>query len=235
MSGAASLEVTVEGEKRRRSDRGSVRLTERDLQSLTWIGEQYAIRIDQLARLLGRPVGRALAESTTRAAINRWERAGLARSRKVTVREPGFVWLTHRGLREVGLSFKRWEPSASTCSHIYWTNQVRLYVEARHPEFAWTPERAMRSGLPMQTVSDAASHIADGELRAEDAVVGVEIELTAKSAPRRESIMRALIDTYATVWYFAPPNIQRLLEATSEKLEGSRKDRVRVYPLEKVA
>ena len=71
--------------------------------SLLWIGEQYAIRIDQLARLLGRSAGRTLTESTTRAAVARWVRGGFAQTRKVTVREPGFVWLTTKGLREVGL------------------------------------------------------------------------------------------------------------------------------------
>ena len=235
MSESLSLRVGAEGEKRQRSDKGSVRLTERDLISLQWIGEQYAIRIDQLARLLGRSAGRSLSESTTRVAINRWVRAGLAKSRKVTVREPGFVWLTGRGLREVGLSFKRWEPSASTAAHIYWTNQVRLYVEAHHAEFKWTPERELRAGRSMQTISSISSHVADAELHADGSVVGIEVELTNKSAPRRESIMRTLADTYATVWYFAPPDVQRLLERTAAALDFERRERVRTYPLERVA
>ena len=79
--------------------------------------DEVDIRTDQLAKLLGRAAGRPLSESTTRVAIGRWVRAGLARSRKVTVREPGFVWLTGRGMREVGLSFKGWEPSASIAAH----------------------------------------------------------------------------------------------------------------------
>ena len=235
MSESVSSRVGAEGEKRQRSDKGSVRLTERDLTSLLWIGEQYAIRIDQLARLLGRAAGRSLSESTTRIAINRWVRAGLAKSRKVTVREPGFVWLTGRGLREVGLSFKRWEPSASTAAHIYWTNQVRLYVEEHHAEFKWTPERELRAGRSMQTVSDISSHVADAELHADGSFVGIEVELTNKSAPRRQSIMRVLADTYATVWYFAPSDVQRLLERTAAALDAERRERVRIYPLERVA
>lgn len=235
MSKSLSLKIGGEGEKRERSDKGSVRLTERDISSLLWIGEQYAIRLDQLARLLGRAACRTVSESTTRVAVGRWRRAGLARSRKVTVREPGFVWLTRRGLREVGLSFKNWEPSASTAAHIYWTNQVRLHVESRHPEFEWRPEREMRAGRSLQTISDVSSHVADAELHADASVVGVEVELTSKSNPRRESIMRSLADRYATVWYFAPPDVLRLLERTAGALDPDRRERLRIYPLERVA
>lgn len=235
MGKSISLNGSGVGEKRRRADKGSIRLTERDIASLLWIGDQYAIRMDQLAKLLGRGAGKTLSESTTRAALGRWVRAGFAQSRKVMVGEPGYVWLTSAGLREVGLSFKRWEPSASTTSHLYWTNQVRHYIEERHPEFAWRSERHMRSGRPMQTLSDNASHIADAELRSENAVVGVEVELTPKSATRREAIMRMLIESYPTVWYFAPPDVLRLLERTATALGSESRSRVRIYPLERVA
>ena len=235
MSEVFSLERDGVAERRTRSDKGSVRLTERDLTSLRWTGEQYAIRLDQLALLLGRTAGRTLTDSTTRAAVTRWTRAGLACTRKVTVGEPGFVWLTARGLREVGLSFKSWEPAASTASHVYWTNQVRLHVEQRHPELTWRAERHMRAGKPMQTISEDASHLADGELHSSDAIVGIEVELTSKSAPRREAIMRILTDTYQTVWYFAPPNVLGCLERTADTLDASKRDRIRFYPLERVA
>ena len=235
MSQRLSIKGDVDDGRRARADKGSVRLTARDISSLRWVGEQYAIRFDQLARLLGRAVDRTLTESTTRAAANRWIRAGFAKSRKVTFGEPGFVWLTTRGLREVGLSFKAWEPSASTVNHLYWTNQVRLYAEERHPDLVWRAERYRRAGKPMQTISDSASHLADGELRSENGVVGIEVELTSKSAPRRESIMRMLADEYATVWYFAPPNVLPSLERTAGLLDPQVQDRIRVYPLERVA
>lgn len=234
MSGALSMIGEVGVEKRARADKGSVRLTERDVSCLLWVGQQYAIRIDQLARLLGRPAGRTLAESTTRAAVKRWTRAGFVGSRKVTVGDPAFVWLTRRGLREVGLPFKAWEPSASTASHLYWTNQVRLYVEDRHPEFDWTPERTMRCGRELQTISDSSSHIADGELHSNGAVVGIEVELTSKSASRRDAIMRKLTSAYQTVWYFAPEPVRSLLERTADGLEDDRRRRVRLYHLERV-
>jgi hypothetical protein len=52
---AGSLSVRKEvGGRRRRSDFGSVRMSERDAELLLLIGEQYAITVDQLARLIER-------------------------------------------------------------------------------------------------------------------------------------------------------------------------------------
>ena len=52
------LGVGQGGVQRVRRDAGEIRLTDRDLWALRWIGEQYAVRMDQLRRLLGsRPGG----------------------------------------------------------------------------------------------------------------------------------------------------------------------------------
>ena len=67
--------------RKERSDKGSIKITERDLSVLRFIGEQYAVRADQLARLLKRPAEGALSESGTRAVFTRWEKAGLSASR----------------------------------------------------------------------------------------------------------------------------------------------------------
>lgn len=236
MSELASLSDEVDGiARKQRSDKGSIKLTARDLEVLRFIGEQYAVRQDQLARLLKRPHTGQLSDSATRAVAARWEKAGLASSRKLMADSPRFFWLTLKGLKEVGLSFKTWAPTVASLDHIFWTNQVRLYVEERHPDLAWRAERYMRAGKPIQTISDSAAHLADGELRSEDAVVGVEVELTSKSAPRRESIMRLLADQYATVWYFAPPRVLPTLERTAGLLDVTVRERVRIYPLERVA
>lgn len=45
--------------------------------------------------------------------------------------------------------------------------------------------------------------------------------------------MSEVASRYATVWYFAPRNVQALLEETSEAVE--QRERVRIYPLEEVA
>lgn len=227
-----SLAVGLEVDRSRRADKGIVRLTERDAASLHWIGEQYAVRIDQLARLLGRPTA-PVSDSTARGVVSRWVRAGFAESKKLIAGEPGFVWLTRRGLRQIDLSYKPWEPSVGVLNHVYWVNQVRLSVESRHANAGarWIPERELRQGAAMQTF-DGKVHVADGELRLDRGTVAIEVELTAKSVPRRKTIMSELTSRYTTVWYFAPTDVARLLESVRMEVTGG--DLIRIYPLERV-
>lgn len=219
--------------RKERSDKGSIKITERDLSVLRFVGEQYAVRQDQLARLLKRPAEGKLSDSATRAVITRWEKAGLTGSRKVIAGEPRFVWLTRKGLDELGLPYKPWTPTAASLAHIFWTNQVRMHTEARHPAASWTPERALRKGRAMQSISDHHDHEVDAEVALPHGVVAVEVELTSKSVERRRSIMAEVAKRYATVWYFAPPNVAALLQETAGSLREAA--RVRVYPLEAVA
>lgn len=221
------------GGRRERSDKGSIKITQRDLTILRFVGEQYAARLDQLGRLLKRPDEGSLSDSATRAVVARWEKAGLTSSRTVITGEPRFVWLTRQGLSEVGLRFKPWEPTVVSLAHIFWTNQVRMHTEDRHPESTWRSERDLRSGRPMQTISTEANHTVDAEIHLPQGVVGVEVELTSKSVERRRSIMTEVASRYATVWYFAPHNVHALLEQTA--LSVPERDRIRIYPLERVA
>lgn len=234
MKGLARLDVEVEGiARKKRSDKGSIKITDRDLSVLRFIGEQYAVRQDQLARLLKRPAEGALSESATRAVVSRWEKASLSDSRKVIADEPKFIWLTRRGLDEVGLSFKPWAPTAVSLAHIFWTNQVRMHTEDRHPHSSWRSERELRKGRVMQSISTAQAHEVDAEIHLPEGIVAVEVELTPKSVDRRRSIMAEVVKRYATVWYFAPRNVASLLEETASSVSG--RERVRVYGLELVA
>lgn len=234
MKGLTRLGVEVEGIARKeRSDKGSIKVTERDLSVLRFIGEQYAVRHDQLARLLKRPAEGALSESGTRAVVSRWEKAGLTDSRKVIADEPKFIWLTRKGLDEVGLSFKPWAPTAASLAHIFWTNQVRMHTEERHPQSSWRSERELRKGRVMQSISTGQAHEVDAEIHLAEGIVAVEVELTAKSADRRRSIMAEVVQRYATVWYFAPTNVASLLQESALSVPG--RERVRIYGLERVA
>ena len=233
MSELAKLSDEVVGIARReRSDKGSIKITERDLAILRFVGEQYAVRADQLTRLLKRPAPGTLSESATRAVIARWEKAGLTQSKKVVADEPRFVWLTRRGLDEVGFAFKPWSPTAASLAHIFWTNQVRMHTEERHPGSAWRSERELRKGRVMQSISTIERHEVDAEIVLAQGTVAVEVELSAKSVERRRSIMGEVAGRYATVWYFAAPQVRGLLEQTRQSVPGS--DRVRIYSLEQV-
>jgi hypothetical protein len=85
----------------------------------------------------------------------------------------------------------------------------------------------------MHSISTTPAHEVDAEIHLPQGVVAVEVELTAKSVDHRRSIMSEVASRYATVWYFAPRNVQALLEETAASV--AERERVRIYPLEEVA
>jgi hypothetical protein len=91
--------------RRRRADAGSFKVSPRDLELLCFVGEQYAVTLPQLARLMGRShhAGRWLR--------SRWQAAGWVEGRALLVGEPVFIWLTRRGQRVCGLDYSLWRPS----------------------------------------------------------------------------------------------------------------------------
>ena len=68
--------------RRRRSDYGSIKVSERDIELLYLVGEQYAVTLPQLARLIGRSF------HTARALRDRWRRV---RSRPVGLNHPAAI------------------------------------------------------------------------------------------------------------------------------------------------
>jgi hypothetical protein len=89
--------------RRRRCDYGSVKASERDLELLGLIGEQYAVTVPQLARLIGRRL------DTARSLRDRWKRAGWINSGQLSTQAPSFVWLTSRGA--ANSPFRLWQPT----------------------------------------------------------------------------------------------------------------------------
>lgn len=76
-----------------RSDAGQVRITQRDVEIVTFMGEQYGLRKDQLPRLVP-----GVSERTIRALIDRWVRAGLVNRRTIFAGDHAWLWPTRDGL-----------------------------------------------------------------------------------------------------------------------------------------
>ncbi|HEU5199300.1 MAG TPA: hypothetical protein VFU32_06670 [Ktedonobacterales bacterium] len=184
--------------------------TQRDLRALRWIGEQYAIRLDQLAMLLARwqagptqTPGRLAAE-TVRKLVQRWKRAGLVDSGQLVRGEPGWVWLTRLGLEHLELDYRLWEPKAQSLPHLYVINQARLWVEQRQPEACWRSERQLRSEHPFVGHQGHQEHRPDAEVLIGSQAVAIEAERQVKAALRLPTIFYELARSYDAIWYFCP-------------------------------
>jgi hypothetical protein len=198
--------------RRRRADYGSVKASERDLELLELIGEQYAITVPQLARLIERRL------DTARSLRDRWKRAGWINSGQLSVQAPSFVWLTARGAANSG--FRVWEPNATLALHIEAVTNIRIELEYGLPDGEWECERAVAQRLAKTQgrfhrghLPDAVLHLPGGER------IAIEVELTLKNRTRLKEIIQETSLRYDSVWYFAKPKpfavLDKLAEASS--------------------
>ena len=221
-------------ERKERRDKGSLLLTPRDLATLRWIGEQYGVRVDQLQQLLGREPQREtkaqgiVAPGTALRVLDRWRRGGYVESRKLFLREPAWVWLTRKGLAQLGLTYRYWEPNVTTLQHVYWTNQVRLYVERRRGSgVLWKSERTLKP----ESQRAKGKHYADAEIEIEEHTIAVEVELTLKRPADTIGIMQGLAEQYSTIWYFTLPATKNGVQQCISALPEKARRRFKIYDL----
>jgi hypothetical protein len=202
------------GGRRRRYDAGQLRCSERDLELLGIVGEQYALSLPQLARLMGRSLHAA------RWLRARWERAGWAQGRAVLVGQPVFVWLTRRGQRVAGSDYSLWRPNPGALAHLAAVTEVRLWVAERHPRSEWVCERELAREAHL--TGSAGQHRPDGVVVIDGRELPVEVELSHKRPARRERIMRELVARYGQAVYFAAERPRQQLEETARSVAGER-------------
>ena len=202
--------------RKQRKDKGLIRLTDRDLLVLKWIGEQYAARLDILQLLLGRDAEQptkipgVVTESTARRVVSRWKAEGLVESRRFFFGKPEWVWLTPTGLSQMDLAYRSWSPKVSTLNHFHSVNQVRLRIEKGYEEsFVWRSERTLRRLYR----DNKGIHVPDAELLHEAGVIGIEVELTQKSQQRIRDIVDKLAHQYEQVWYFVNQTTEQAVRA----------------------
>lgn len=174
-------------------------LRRRDLDVLSWLGEQYAARVDQLATLLD------CGPRTVQRVTGRLRDAGLVTTRRLLVGEPAWVIPTGAGLRAAGQRFGVWQPRIGLFAHVAAINDVRLHVQARAPESEWVAERLLaRERTPGQ-------HLPDGVVITDGRRVAIEVELTIKSQRRVTAILDELTQRHDAVLYFCAPGPHRQL------------------------
>ena len=201
----------------RRSDAGTVRCSARDFELLRTGGEQYAVTLPQLARMMG------CSSHAARWLRSRWERAGWARGRALLVGESVFVWLTRRGQSLAGIEYSVWRPNAGMLAHIAAVTDVRLHVLDRHPGAEWVCERELHREVAA-AAGGRQRHRPDGlvVIDGREVAVEVEVELTLKRRARIEQIMAELVARYGSVTYFAAPAPQRALATVAADIGRGR-------------
>ena len=204
-----------------------VQLTERDLEVLAWIADQYAVRTDVIRWLLGN--GTPLSDSRTRAVVARWQRAGVAESRRFFAGAPHVVWLTRAGSALVRPGWRTRPPTLSMLAHHHAVSQVRLAIERRGHGTDWVCERVL---YKQRATPDA--HVPDGTFRSSRGpVTAVEVELTLKAADRLRDIVRDLtLDHEAILYVVGDATIGRAVAAAADAIGET--DRVHVVELRRL-
>lgn len=193
-SGTKPVRHTVKQARRgRRGPREQI-LGPRDVETLRWLAEQYAGRIDHLQHLLG------CGERQAQRVIARLRAHDLVRYELLSAGEPRWVIPAPAGLRLSLTGFRPWRPNLMLLAHCAAVNDVRLHIEERSPDAVWTSERqlARKHGTK--------GHLPDGVVLVDGKRVAIEVELTPKSKTRTTSIITQLCSTYDTALYFAAPD-----------------------------
>jgi hypothetical protein len=220
-----------------------VEITERDLSTLKWIGEQYVARFDQIQKLLGAQAGAGtqthgmLSVSAARVWLARMKTIRAIEQEKPYKAQPAYIWLTGAGLRLANLEFKPLHPATSTLNHLYWCNQVRLFMEAQRPGEMWVSERRLRSeqAQAIKQRRGRQLELPDAHLLTPKGAIAIEIELSDKQAARLIGLLRRRAAEYYTVWYFCSKETQNRVEAAKKELIGDIRERIQIYSLSQLS
>ena len=212
MRAALEVEEGSRGGQQRRKRRGSgtVLWSERDGRLLEFVGEQYAVSVGQLGRLIGRN------HRTGRWLRDRWQRAGWVESRPLAPAGASFLWLTPRGIRDARSPYRSWRPNGAMIEHIAAVTDVRILVERELRLGHWICERELARNAASR--SEVRPHLPDGLLDRGTERIAVEVELSLKSRSRLESIVEQLAQEHDRVWYFAAQPARGALDAIADQV-----------------
>jgi hypothetical protein len=221
-----------------------MRLTDRDVLLLRWIGEQYCARSDLLAVLMAqhstdqtvRAAGR-VSDTATHRRIGAWREAGLVATEQLRAKTSATVWLTTGGMTTAGLGWRATVPTCATEAHRHAIGVVRAWMESRGLGDRWICERELRDGLDLDYAARGRrDHLPNGVVvsTATDGHVrrtAIEVELTRKTEARVSAILRQLLKTYDDVVYRAAPGTATVVQRAVAALKtGSERIMVRHFP-----
>ncbi len=243
---------TAKSPRATREDKGIPRLEERDFIVLRWILQMYAVRFDQLQRLLAShsPKKEELADpehvspSTVRTHLKRWKALGLVRYNKILANKdnPLWCWLTPYGLRFLSFEedqngdpvvYTYYEPREGDLKHMYLINQARLYIEQSYPSYSFKSERQLRREQSARPKAIKQRHVTDGLFfRPDGRPIALEVERWDKSGVRLEAILTELAETYHRTWYFVSKKANTAVRKAHAKLPDGAQRRIQILSSE---
>ena len=179
----------------RRTDAGTVKITDRDIAGLTLCADQYGAPADLLADALD------LRPERLPGILARWRHAGWAQT-GVLGKGPAWCWLTPAGMRLLGLNYSAREPAVARLAHIRAVLAARLWLQSgeayREGRAWWRSERRIRAAAGARV---GIAHVPDAELHWPSLdgspyagqIWAIEAELTPKPLARTVGIMRAML------------------------------------------
>jgi hypothetical protein len=219
-------------------------LTERDKLCLIWIAMQYAIRLDQLRRLLFRftpesdrhklkPGTDCLSLDRTYEIIKKWLELGLIEKKIILHGDKLWIWISRQGLRELEISFNySGAPASDRLPHLFFINQVRLGIETKRPNDQWKSERQIRKEAPRIVKGEKRPHTPDAILYAANGkITAIEVELRTKDDDDLEEKLRELAVSYKSIWYFTTSATQRQIESMLEGFTSEMQKPFVIYGL----
>jgi hypothetical protein len=206
---------------------------------------QYAIRLDQLQRLLFRhtpeadryklkPGADRLSLDRTYEMIARWLSWGYIEKGGILHHDKLWIWVSRAGRRACHLPFSTsGKPAPGRVPHLFYINQVRLYIEEKRPDDLWTSERQIRRTAGAPTKGEDLPHLPDATLTnmSNGKVTALEIERSSKAEDELIHDLRELAASYKSVWYFASSVTNRQVEARLEEFTPEMRKPFRMYSL----
>jgi hypothetical protein len=228
-----------------RKDRGP-RITDRDLDALEWIAQQYCVTLDHLSILLARLMDYSdyaqkphdpgeLTEKRTAKVVKRWEQLGLVERAWILYDDAAWVWCSQEGLRlvaeELG-ELRPYTPTPAKVNHLYWCNHARLYVEQGHNDAEWRSERQLRANQKSER-GIKRPHVPDAVVTIDGQQIAIEVELSTKTYSRLDKILHELATSdYHTTWYFVRGRAKQVIETAIENMTGLYSDRFVIYDVD---
>jgi hypothetical protein len=222
-----------------RKDKGTSQWTDRDRFLWEYIGQMRAMRFDQVQRLAARQSeyeieNGLLSVSRTSELINRYtaDDVRYAVFKSIFRRGPGWIYLTRRGLRQAGLTFRAEAPSVRSLEHLFWINEVRMHLEEEHPTMRWISERSIQAEQEKRKAGQKLTHIPDGILilpggtDGKPLAIDIEVQVSKPSPGEVQEVMSDQFWSHGAnrpLHYYVNRQSRGVVQSTCEKMVKERK------------